>query len=426
MLASDGNVASGSRGPPQINSKPGFSFNMWLTMFMAFLMKFPLVFAAFKIEVPERETADAKAERIEEYGENSQKAYSFLVEACTNSPVALGIVLNHQATDDTCWANTLLKRLTARFSLQASTRLQILIGEFNALTVAPDETGAIFMDRYNAKVAAISSIDIKQLPTKLSRLNVLKTAIKKAFPILYALMLMKEVEVKNIEALEERFAQLITECNQDNELGKKEAQEIASVAQFTQLSESFAKKTGNLKKAFTKKQNSGRGAEREVRRCFRCDSEDHVIRDCPMLAADKRKDEKRSDRDDSGFERKRNKKHNFPLKSAMKRQDKKKDRRSSFFDSNGDGEDTSDGSSANMIYLCDFVSETFKTGDYDNVEEVEWDDESAFVFVTMKMEAAFNALFFSMLNWICIDSACNVNLMNFLPEGITDYVLVTK
>jgi hypothetical protein len=119
-----------------------------------------------------------------------------------------------------------------------------LIGEFNALTVAPDETGAIFMDRYNAKVAAISSIDIKQLPTKLSRLNVLKTAIKKAFPILYALMLMKEVEVKNIEKLEEKFAQLITECNPDNELGKKEAQEIAAVAQFTQLSESFAKKTG--------------------------------------------------------------------------------------------------------------------------------------------------------------------------------------
>ena len=131
------------------------------------------------------------------------------------------------------------------------------------------------MDRYNAKVAAISAIDIKQLPTKLSRLNVLKTAIKKAFPILYALMLMKEVEVKNIEALEERFAQLITECNQDNELEKKEAQEIASVAQFTQLSESFTKKTGALKKAFTKKQNSGRSTEREVKKCFRCESEDH-------------------------------------------------------------------------------------------------------------------------------------------------------
>ncbi len=46
----------------------------------------------------------------------------------------------------------------------------------------------------------------------------------------------------------------------------------------------------------------------------------------------------------------------------MKKQDKKKERRSNFFDSNGDGEDTSDESSVNMIYLCDFV---FKAGDSD-------------------------------------------------------------
>ena len=85
-----------------------------------------------------------------------------------------------------------------------------------------------------------------------------------------------------------------------------------------------------MKKAFTKKQNYSRSTEREVKRCFRCDSEDHFIRDCPVLAADKRKDEKRSDRDDSGFERKRNKNHNFPLKSALKKKDKKKERRSSF------------------------------------------------------------------------------------------------
>ncbi len=44
----------------------------------------------------------------------------------------------------------------------------------------------------------------------------------------------------------------------------------------------------------------------------------------------------------------------------MKKQDKKKERRSSFFDSNGDGEETSDGSSVNMIYLCEFVPETAK------------------------------------------------------------------
>ena len=92
----------------------------------------------------------------------------------------------------------------------------------------------MFMDRYNAKVAAISAIDIKQLPTKLSRLNVLKTAIKSAFPILFAVMTLKETETNNIEVLEGKFAQLITEWNQENELGKKAQQETAAVAQFTQ------------------------------------------------------------------------------------------------------------------------------------------------------------------------------------------------
>ncbi len=69
-----------------------------------------------------------KEARIDEYGEDSQKANSYLVEACSTSPVGMGIVVNHSATDDTCWANTLLKLLTTRFTLQASTRLQNLIG----------------------------------------------------------------------------------------------------------------------------------------------------------------------------------------------------------------------------------------------------------------------------------------------------------
>ncbi len=72
------------------------------------------------------------------------------------------------------------------------------------------------------------------------------------------------------------------------------------------------------------------------------------------------------------------------------------------------------------------IYKVFKAGDSDDVENVYWDEDYAFVFVTMKMEAAFNALFFSMLNWICIDSAGNVNLMKFLPEDIFEYVPVTQ
>ncbi len=100
-------------------------------------MKFPLVFEAYKAEVSKKETEDQKAARIAKYGDNSQKAYSYQVEACSSSAVAIQIVINHAATNATCWANTLMKRLTARFTIQASTRLQNLIGEFNLLTVAP-------------------------------------------------------------------------------------------------------------------------------------------------------------------------------------------------------------------------------------------------------------------------------------------------
>ncbi len=137
MLANEGSGTSSTRGPPQITSKANFNFSIWLITFGAFLMKFPLVFAAFQMEVPKKKTPEEREARLEEFAEDSRKAYSYLVEACTNSPVAMGIVLNHAATDLSCWANTLLKRLMVRFTLQASTRLQNLIGEFNLLTVAP-------------------------------------------------------------------------------------------------------------------------------------------------------------------------------------------------------------------------------------------------------------------------------------------------
>ncbi len=108
-----------------------------------------------------------------------------------------------------------------------------------------------------------------------------KTAIKSAFPILFALMIMKkEAEVKNIEALKNKFAQLIAEWNRKNALEVMAQQESAAVAQFTQLSESWTKRTGNLNKAFTKKQNSGRSSEeRSVKRYYRCDSKDHLLND---------------------------------------------------------------------------------------------------------------------------------------------------
>ena len=120
--------------------------------------------------------------------------YSHLVDACTGCAVAFGIVVVHVATDKFKWANNLLKNLTARFTLQTATRLQNLITEFNSLKVRPEETGALFIDRYNGKVAEINAIDPTELPTVLQRLNILKVAIKEAFPMLFAVMTIKQGE----------------------------------------------------------------------------------------------------------------------------------------------------------------------------------------------------------------------------------------
>ncbi len=42
------------------------------------------------------------------------------------------------------------------------------------------------------------------------------------------------------------------------------------------------------------------------------------------------------------------------------------------------------------------------------------------------MQAAFSAVFSLLLSCVCVDSACNVNLMNFLPEGHKNYQEVTS
>jgi len=41
------------------------------------------------------------------------------------------------------------------------------------------------------------------------------------------------------------------------------------------------------------------------------------------------------------------------------------------------------------------------------------------------MQAAFSAVFSLLMTWVCVDSACNVNLMNLLPDGHTNYQEVT-
>ena len=70
-----------------------------------------------------------------------------------------------------------------------------------------------------------------------------------------------------------------------------------------------------------------------------------------------------------------------------------------------------------MIYFSEDVIED---------EEEEVNEDNAFVLITAKMQAAFSAVFDMLRLWVCIDTACNVNLMNFLPEGHSNYQELTS
>ncbi len=84
--------------------------------------------------------------------------------------------------------------------------------------------------------------------------------------------------------------------------------------------------------------------------------------------------------------KRKRKKAEFPLKSALKRnKEKKSERRQNFFDARGEvGSSEDDYFSANMIYFSDAVIE-------DQEEEI--NEETAFVIITAKMQAAFSAVF---------------------------------
>ena len=74
-------------------------------------MRMPGVREAWDAVIPPKETPQQRLERIELHGDAAQKAYSHLVEACIDSPVALNAVVAHQTLTRTsgqipcekCW-----------------------------------------------------------------------------------------------------------------------------------------------------------------------------------------------------------------------------------------------------------------------------------------------------------------------------------
>ena len=74
-------------------------------------MRMPGFREAWDAVIPPKETHQQKAERIALHGDAAQKAYSYFVEACVDSPVALHAAVAHQSLGKDLWPNTLRKML---------------------------------------------------------------------------------------------------------------------------------------------------------------------------------------------------------------------------------------------------------------------------------------------------------------------------
>ena len=315
MAANEGSRSS-KGSVPKINPD---NIHMWTVQVRAFFMRMPGVREAWDAVILPKETPQQRVERIELHGDAAQKAYSHLVEACVDSPVALNAVVAHQTLDKDLWPNTLRKMLETRFTLQAANRLQISLAGFNSLKMnLADKTGAIFMDRYNQKVAEITSINIEELPTPLLRCTVLKAAVKDCFPITHALMANTKAQTNKV--LEEKLIEMVVNCEEENALGVKEEQEATAVANYT----IFSRKQ-SVKKESVKPDNSV-NKKVFVRRCFSCDSPDHIIADCPHRSRENPRGGEKRNFEEKAFVEKKQTKAKFPL-SHLRKQENQKPRR---------------------------------------------------------------------------------------------------
>ena len=404
MAASD-RLLSSKGSVPKINPE---NIHMWTMQIRAFFMRMPGVREAWDAVIPPKETAQQRVERIALHGEAAQKAYSYLVEACVDSPVALNAAVAHQSLDKDLWPNTLRKMLETRFTLQAANRLQISLTAFNSLRMnSADKSGAIFMDRYNQKIAEISSINLEELPTPLLRCTVLKAAVKDCFPITHALM--ANTTASTSKALEDKLIEMVVNCEEENVLCKDE-QIVTAVANYTHLNTSprkqFAKKE-------SVKSDESRTKKTYVRRCFGCDSTEHIIADCPHSGPreNSRGGEKRVFEEKASANNKQSK-TKLPFKSAMKKRGGAKNKaRNNFFDSNGNSEDES-GDSANML-VCIEIEDA----------DISIDDDIV-VTITRRMDEAFQAVCGGLVDggYSCVDSACNVMVIKTIPDGHYNFV----
>jgi hypothetical protein len=194
------------------------------------------------------------------------------------------------------------KLLQERFTVESRNRLQVHLNTLGQFEMTDSENLKQMVDRFNKVMGEIRSIDASQLPTDLNLMGILKNAVKKV-PILYAFL-----EYHQSPNLMD-FLSMVTKWNLDDK-----ATDSSAVANYTNL-------PGNLKKAYGKKQRSGRGGGKddvarvvkENRTCLVCDRKGHIVRDCK----DPRK---------RAWVEKRRRQQDKPVKKSRDRSDSDSDR----------------------------------------------------------------------------------------------------
>lgn len=340
--------------------------------FKSYLKRFPGLVAALELEVAE--TEEGIQAQIEAHGQNLDIVYSLIVEMAGENETACLQVRNHAHNDQYDWPNNLWKLIGERFMSESKNRLQNHLNGLGQFEKLDQETFKQFVDRFKTEISNVMSIDGNQLPTEINLMGIIKKAIKKPEPILYAFL-----EFMPDPKLEEMLSMI-------SKWGIEKNSNSSAVANYSALSNKLKKKHSR----------SGRGSSKnavtravETRRCLVCDKIGHLVKDCrdsrkeAWIANrrrpknDKRRnkhedsdsdrgrprDRKRSERSDSrgssrddsrSRDRSRDRERDRSNSRDRDNRPRKKDKSRAWMDSDGESLNGSDSSESNM--LEEFVS----------------------------------------------------------------------
>ena len=187
-----------------------------------------------------------------------------------------------------------MEKLEIRLDLKTNSRLDKLIQQFGLFGAVARETGAQFIDRLKAIVDEIELLDPEQKPTDKTIVSKIMNGIIKSFPFLYGALTASERIIPLQELMTKVAANEAPNLLVDAPGSTSNSPlDPAGVVNF--LKERHKKKNNGSNwraKLLEKKDKKERVRVDEkpehVKRCYECDSPDHLSFDCPIILSRKR------------------------------------------------------------------------------------------------------------------------------------------